>query len=84
MIFGWQGKLAGLFAALLAIFGIHRSGVNRERDRQEARRAAEHAESMGKHVETMTKAKEVRDEVETVSGDDLDDRLRRWTRDKDN
>lgn len=78
----WVG--AGVLTALAAMYWRAWSGgAKRERERQESRRAVEMAESMGRRVDTLNKAKEVRDETESLDSSDLDDRLRRWTRNDD-
>lgn len=75
------GALAGLVALGVALWRAYRSGVNRERDRQDAQRQAEHAEAMGDHLDKMRARDEVRKELDSVSSDYLDERLRGWRRD---
>ena len=79
------GLAIGAVAAILAMWWRAWSGgARRERERQEARRAAELAESQQRHIDDLRKLQETRDEVDALSDDDVHRRLRdRWTRPQD-
>lgn len=79
-LYGW---LAGAVAIVLALLGIRRSGAMSEREKQEAQRAAEHAEAQGKRLDTTREAQWRRDEIANADAADIDERLRGWTRDRD-
>lgn len=75
------GLAVGTVAALVAIYWrAWTGGIKRERERQEARRAAEMAESQGHRADALNTAQEVRDATDARSDDDVARRLRdRWT-----
>jgi hypothetical protein len=60
----------GLIAALLGVYVTGRkSGADKSRAKAEKQRA-----------DNLTTAKETRDEVDSVSDDDVSERLRKWQR----
>lgn len=78
-----NAAIAGL-GLLAVVLGIRKSGARAERERQEARRTAEHAEALGARQEVINKTQGVRDETDRMSDRDVADRLRdRWTRSDD-
>lgn len=77
-LYAW---LAAVAAALAALFGAHRSGRARERDRQDARRKAEEAARLSARIDTLNTAQDIRHETDARPADDVTRRLRdRWTR----
>jgi hypothetical protein len=76
------GLAAGAAAAALVIWWrAWTGGTRRERERQEARRAAELAKSQGKRLDKLNTAQEVRNATDARPDDDVSRRLReRWTR----
>jgi len=77
-LYAW---LAGAIGILAALFGVRRSGAMRERERQEARRQAEHAESLGRRLNTINETQERRDAIDRLDDAGVADRLRdKWTR----
>lgn len=75
-----KGIFAGLAAVLFMLASAYRSGANRERNKAEAQRLAEHAESQGRRLEALRKTQEIQNEINRLPADDLAHRLRRWTR----
>ena len=73
--------LAGIGAAAAILWRAWSGGAKRERERQEARRAAEMAEAHGNRLDTMKTAQESRDAANNATDDDVAHRLRSWTRD---
>lgn len=72
----------GAVAAAVAIYWRGGTAAKQaERERQEARRMAEHAEAQGRRIDVVKTAEDKRDEVRTDTDDDLADRVRRWTKD---
>jgi len=72
-LFGGNGLLIGIGAALLAIFGAfikgRLSGAQRERDKQAAER-----------IEAITKANEVDNDIGAMPPDARREELKKWAR----
>ena len=78
-----KSVLAGVAGVAFLILSAYRSGANRERERAEAQRMAEHAESQGRRIDVLTKARDIKNEVANADSDELARRVRRWTREGD-
>lgn len=72
---------ATMTALGLAWWRAWTGGSARERERQEAIRAAEHAEALGARAETLKLVQDTRDEMDSLDDDTVVRRLHdRWSR----
>jgi hypothetical protein len=73
--------IGGIAAAATIYMRGAASAKQAERDRQEARRMAEHAESLGHRADTLKTAQDTRDEIDRLPDDAATRRLHdRWSR----